>query len=102
MNGLSPKVRPAVEQLREETPLDELTFAKLVQKARTEGNIVRARSPSIRYARTDNSGKKLFYLSETPAPEASSSGADEQLMYLSEGSDETADLPTTLGDESEE
>ena len=102
VNGLSPKVRPAVEQLREETPRDELTFAKLVQKARTESNIVRARSPNIRYSRTDNFGKKLFYLSETPAPEPSSCGVDEKLKYLPEGFHETANVPIDLGDGSEE
>ena len=62
VNGLSPRIRPAVEQLREETPRDQLTFAKLVQKARTEGTMYRARGPNVRFARTDNSGKKLFYL----------------------------------------
>ena len=102
VNGMSPKVRPAVEQIRKETLRNELAFSKLVQKLRTECNIVRSRSPNILYARTDNSGKKIFYLSETPAPEALPSRADEQLLYLPEGSDEPADMPTTLGDGFEE
>ncbi len=96
INGISGKIRPAVEELRDETPRGQLTFAMLVQKARREGTMYRARNPNVRFNRTEVSGKKLLYLPE--ANEESSSGNAEHLMLIPE-SDHTEDLPTTLDGE---
>ena len=100
--GLSPTIRTIVQRFRETTPRRELTFDKIVQFARAEGDAHRARTSNLRLIRTVSnakSGRNVHFLSDESA---GASDAIEQVMMVQEDSINTSELPNSEQELSEE
>ncbi len=106
VDGLHTTIQSIVSSWRETQSRKEITYSKLMLKARDEGTAYRARTENIRVVRAvkANSTRNVQFLEHKPALTSDQSTSDDgagQVFYVTENSVATSELPSTI-DESQE
>ena len=102
VNGLLPEIQPRVIRFREEQPRYDLTFERLVQTARDEGNATRAQArPNLPRGNTNQRSKErpkhsqVQFVEHAQTPSYRSPSQHENVYMLEDGSIPTSLLPST-------
>ena len=103
IDGLSPTIRTIVARFREDTPRWEVTYERLVQFARDEGDAYRARHPSALATSAPRSRRintnQVTFVERSDDRTLEQDDADEEIDLIDDGSVPTADLPSTSTEE---